>query len=528
MRVLNTIVLIVLIHIPSRVICQDVPHPIANTGIYEFLDELSSQHLITISTSVKPYSRLQIAQWLFETDSNRESLSLRQRKELDFYKTDFSKEISELTTPRKRFDLFHYKDSLFSFTVNPILSSEILSNSTGVAWNWRNGIEARSYIGRWGFYAALRDNHEKPFLGRPEFLSQRQGGHIKGSTDWSEMTGGVIWSWDWGSAGLLKENFQWGYNYNGANIFGGRNPSFIHFALNLKPVEWFQVTYLHGWLNSEVVDSNRSYWVTNSYGTDYREVYHKKFLAANLFTFIPTKNLSVSIGNSIIYDGSGANAAYLVPVFFYKSVDHSLSSGIDNMNSQMFIDLSSRQLKHLHIYGTLFIDELSIKRVFNKEEWNFLSYKGGVRVSGFPVSDLTFTTEFTYSYPLVFQHYVPTLTFESNRYNLGHYLKDNSREWHFAFNYKPVRSLDIKIWLTDAIRGNDYTSLGGSRTGNPPLESIIWKSRIVGLALSWQVINDLYLRTVYTIGTNEGVSSWHSSQFDGRQNTISISAGYGF
>ena len=196
--------------------------------------------------------------------------------------------------------MFYYQDSLFQLTVNPILGGEVFNNSSGNATYWRNGIEARGYIKNWGFYASLRDNHENPLLGKPEFLTQRLNGHIKGATDWSNMQGGVTYSWKWGSAGLIKDNLQWGNNYYGANIFGGRTPTYIQLKLNLSPVKWFNFSYFHGWLNSMVVDSTESYWVTNSYGTDYREVYHKKFIAANMFTFTPFERLNISAGNSIV------------------------------------------------------------------------------------------------------------------------------------------------------------------------------------------------------------------------------------
>ncbi|MBK9390518.1 MAG: hypothetical protein IPN68_10090 [Bacteroidetes bacterium] len=225
--------------------------------------------------------------------------------------------------PDKRLDLLYYGDSLFSLTINPILGGEIFINSSGKATYWRNGLEARGYVSRWGFYAALRDNHESPLLGKPEYLTKRDGGNVKNQTDWSEMTGGVTYGWKWGNIGLVKDALQWGNNYNGANIFGGRNPSFVQLKLNINPVKWFDFNYFHGWLNSMVVDSTESYWVINSYGSDYREVYHKKFIAANMFTFTPFRNLKVSAGNSIVYDGETMNPAYLIPLLFYKSVDHS-------------------------------------------------------------------------------------------------------------------------------------------------------------------------------------------------------------
>jgi len=564
------------------VFSQSVPHPYINKGVYDFLDELASAQLIDINSAVKPYSRMLIAEKLREAEGQAEKLNPRQREELEFYLRDFGKEVENgageerrngtkaqacpddggrrgrkgeeetglsegpplggqgverrkgeevmflKQVPGKRPDLFYYKDSLFSITVNPIIGGELFTNSDGQATYWRNGVEARAYAGKWGFYASLRDNHEKPLLGKPAYLTQREGGHLKGSTDWSEMRGGVTWDWGWGNAGLIKDGFTWGTSYNGANIFGGRNPSFIRMNLEIYPVKWFRFNWFHGWLNSMVVDSAASYYVTNSYGTDYREVYHRKFISANMFTFTPMKHLNISAGNSIIYDSPSVNPAFVVPLFFYKSVDHSVSSGIDNMNSQMFFDISSRQLRNLHLYATLFVDELSVARFTMDDEWNFFSWKAGFRLSNFPVDNLSVTSEFTYTYPLTFQHYVPTLTFESNNFNLGHYLKDNSREWYLALNYRPLRTLDVCLWLSDAIRGPDYTELGTERVGNPPLASKEWQNTSFGLRGSYQVINDLYLWLSACRSEIKGETTWTPGYYFGGRNTFNLGISLGF
>jgi hypothetical protein len=530
---------------------QEVPFSVNNYGVYDFLDELANAQIISVNSAVKPFSRFFIAKRLQEANEKREQLSARQQKELDFYLKDFGKEVEEWrngataqrrngknnyelskffgkTDGQRRRDLFYYTDSLFSFTLNPILGGELFSNSSGVATYWRNGAEARAYVQHWGFYISLRDNHEKPLLGLPEYLSQREGGHLKGTTDWSEMQGGITYAWKWGNIGLVKDNLQWGNNYNGANIFGGRDPSFIQLRLHLNPVKWFDFNYFHGWLNSMVVDSARSYWYTNSYGTDYREKYHRKFIAANLFTFTPFKYLNISAGNSIIYDDSYFSPNYLMPLFFYKSVDHSVSSGIDNMNSQMFFDISSRQIKNLHLYATLFVDELSINRITKKDEWNFVSWKAGFRLSNYPVKDLSLTTEFTYTYPLTYQHYISTVSFESNRYNLGHYLRDNSREWYVALDYRPIRTLDVKLYFIDAIRGPDYTELGTPRLGNPPLDTINWHNTSIGLRGSYQIINDLYVWASFVYSDVSGDVRWSPEYFYGRKSTFNFGVTIGF
>ena len=539
---------------------QELPHPVNNTGVYEFLDELASMQVIELNSAVKPYSRLYIANKLDAAEQQREGLNSRQQKELDFYLLDFGKErgrggeeekgrVGEEEKRRMgedvkgrwfwgkrpiddqnkiRRDLFYYKDSLFSLTINPILGGEVFFNSDGKATYARNFGEARAYVGKWGFYASLRDNHEKPLLGRPQYLTKREGGHVKGPTDWSEMQAGITRSWSWGSAGFVKDRQQWGTNYNGANIFGGNNPTFFAFKLNLKPVKWFEFNYFHGWLNSMVTDSSRSYWVSNSYGLDYREVYHKKYIAANMFTFTPVRNLNISAGNSIVYTDKHFSPVYMFPLFFYKSVDHSMTSGVDNMNSQTFIDISSRNIRNLHLYATLFIDELSVARFTRDDEWNFFSWKAGFRLSNMPVQNLSFTTEFTYSYPLSYQHYVPTLTYETQNFNLGHYLRDNSKEWYFALEYKPIRALNIGAWMTNAVRGPDYTELGTPRVGNPPLESVEWESKVYGLRASYQVINDLYVWGSYVHSDVSGDNRWSPEYFYGQKNTINLGATFGF
>jgi hypothetical protein len=247
-----------------------------------------------------------------------------------------------------------------------------------------------------------------------------------------------------------------------------------------------------------------------------------------MFTFTPFKNLNISAGNSIVYSGENAHPAYLIPVLFYKSVDHSLTSGIDNMNSQMFLDISSRQIRKLHIYATMFIDELSVERFSMDDEWNFFSYKAGFRLTDLPVSNLSITTEFTYSYPLTFMHYVPTTTFETAYYNLGHYLKDNAREWYFGIDYRPVRALNINLFFSDAIRGPDYTALGTNREGNPPLASIEWHNISYGLKASFQIINDLYSWFSFAVSDISGEESWSPEYYYGQKNTVNLGVTFGF
>ena len=532
----------------SPVAAQYLPTHISNQGIYLFLDELATEKVIDLHTLVKPYARKEIAEKLVSADSSRAILTGRQQAELDFYLRDYMKELPVsdaasfgtswfwLNNNNKRFDVFHYRDSLFQMTVNPILGSDIRSNQNGSFYHWWNGVEATSTIGKFAIWASIRDNHESTELTARDFQNQRIGAsNIKyfsdGKRDYWEVRAGITYGWEWGHVGLIMGQFAWGENNAGANIFSGRTPAFPRMELAMDPAPWFRFTYVHGTLISEVVDSSLSFTTSTAYGTDYREVYHPKYLAANIFTFTPTTGLQLSIGNSVIYDYRHPHAAFLLPVAFYKAIDHTLNARVNNMNSQLFFSVSSRNLKHLHLYGTVFLDEVAVDRIFNSDEHNFVSYKAGAATTILP--NTRFWTEYTWTNALTFMHNIPTITFESNQYNLGHYLEDNARQFYVGFEYRPVRTLNIKAYYNHSEKGPDHTALGTMpRQGITSFEPVVWKSNRVGILATMQLINDLYVRLGYewrdVTGEAEYMERWTPEEYHGQTGTFRVGLNYGF
>jgi len=528
---------------------QYVPTHISNEGIYQFLDELATEKIIDLHSLIKPYSRKDIAEKLMDADMARSELITRQLAELDFYLRDYGKELPgpdlqpkatswlwQKHHGEKRFDVFHYSDSLFQFTVNPIVGSDIWINSNGSFYHWWNGVEARSYAGKFGMWASLRDNHESTELTARDFKNQRIGAsHFKiftgGKRDYWELRGGITYGWDWGHLGLIMGQFAWGENNAGANIYAGRTPAFPRIELAMDPADWFRFTYVHGVLISEVVDSSLSSYSSNAYGTEYREVYHPKYLAANIFTFTPYKGLQLSIGNSVVYDYRHPHAAFLLPVAFYKAIDHTLNARINNMNSQLFLSVSSRNLKHFHLYGSVFIDEAAADRIFKSDEHNFVSYKTGISTTIVPNSRII--AEYTWTNALTYMHNVPTTTYESNQYNLGHFLEDNAKDLYMAFEYKPLRTLNLRTFISHSIKGPDHTALGTlPREEIQPFDPAVWKSFRFGIQSTIQVVNDLYARISYewrdVTGEQEYLERWTPEEYHGRTGTFRIGLNYGF
>ncbi len=490
---------------------------ISNTPVYELLSELSTLRLIDINTAIKPYSRKQIAEWLKQAQMQEDLMSTglkkRVKRQLDAYAIEMD------ALPKGHLNLLKnktaltmhilppelaYHDSLFSTLLRPIYGIRYVANNNGSFYHSYGGAEMIAYAAKkWAAYASIRDNYQtlEP-LAQPLFLTTEPGGNYKigvqgrSGAEFSEMRGGITYSWSWGSFGLIKDHVQWGDSYNGSNILSGRTPSFPMVKLRLKPVKWMEFNYFHGWLISQVIDSSRSYYTNNG---DFRGVFRQKYIAANMYTFKPFKQLHLSVGNSIVYSDVPVQPAYLIPFFFFKSLDHTLNKDIDNQNSAMFVNLSSRQIKHLHLFGSLFFDELSFSRIGDPERHNFWSVKGGAALQGWPIANVSLNTEYTRTTPLTYKHRVQATTFASNEFNLGHYLQDNSEEIFFSANWFPASCLQIRLSYTNAWHGNDYQYVFGATPvdENPVLKEKSWSSKVIALRAEYTPLANIRIFAEY-------------------------------
>lgn len=532
----------------TQAFSQNIFENTSKTPIYDFLDELANNGIINLVSVVKPYSRAYIAQKLKEAQGNAK-LNERQKKELAFFLKDYGLELNN-TMPsdilpeffkkyyRGSFSIsppgFYYADSVFRMGIRPVMGITYFTNDNGQIYHRFNGADAFADIDNTlSIYASLVDNNESEMISKPDYLTQRTGANYKknvnnsGRNDFSEMQGGIMYNWKWGGIGLVKEQMQWGNHYNGALIFSGRSPSFAQIKLCLSPVSWFRFHYFHGWLVSNVLDTSRSYYDNQN---TYRGVFHEKYLAANMFTLTPFKKLDVSFGNSIIYSDIGVQPAYLIPVMFFKSIDHTLNSTNNNrgQNAQMFLDVSSRLVPYTHLYASVFVDEIMLRTMFDKAQHrNQLSYKGGLRIDNL-IPNTSFTGEYTRNNPWVYRHYISTTTFASNTYNLGHYLRDNAEEYYLAATYKPIKELKIMFSYCKALKGEEYAFDTISDTATPFIQKTIWRNESFSAGINYQVLNNVKLFSSFTYSEIKDINGKYTPGFyKGIQRTLSFGCGIG-
>ncbi len=521
--------------------------------MYDFLDELLTDGVVTHQTAVRPYTRKQVADMLVEAQEAEMLLNRRQQKDLAFYLNEFALERDTMGnnhvqyTDHSTYNLsladpqFSYrtKDSNFKLRLRPILGGNITASKKGAIFHrWYGADLQMDIVKHLSIWGSLRDNSwsgdwlSKSYF--PDAGARMRGARIHYSAsqiqpaltplagvqykeanyggDFSDSKGGIsLYSW-WGSIGIQRENIQWGDAYHASNILSGRAPATPMITLQLTPCKWFQFDYFHAWLVSNIMDSTY-YYLENSTKpgtpiTNYRPM--NKFMAANMFTFTPVKQLSFSFGNSIVYAEQNVQIAYFIPIAFYKSLDHLLTKGIasQNQNSQAFASLSIRPVNHLQLYGSFYLDEFSLKRLkpSNKEN-NPISYLVGFNWSGWPVKGLSLKGEFMRSYIACYTHSIDALTWASNSYNLGHYLGDNAQSIYAELAYRPARGLLIKMSYTHDTKYNSYAYLRNYRNGSEvirdggisetiaqkPFDHAIFRNEVLRLDGIYEVHPNMYM-----------------------------------
>ena len=532
--------LVILLCVSAWGMAQNIPVPLTQVKLYDFLDELLADGVLVHQTAVRPYSRKQVATMLLEAQDADSLLNTRQKKDLAFYLNEYALERDTMVsnyvqyTDHSTYNVsladpqFSYrsKDNMFKMRLRPILGGNFLMSKKGVIFHRWYGAELQMDIAKhlsiWG---SLRDNSwSGDWLSKTYFPTdndRRLGARIHyGASqmqpalmpiagvqykeanyggDFSDSKGGIsLYAW-WGSISVQRENIRWGDAYHASNILSGRAPAAPMISLQLTPCKWFQFDYFHAWLVSNVVDSTYYYVeeTTNGAVRNYRPM--NKFMAANMFTFTPIKQLSISFGNSIIYAERSIQAAYFIPIAFYKSLDHLLTKGVrtQNQNSQVFASLSVRPVEHLHLYGSMFVDEIKFSRFkpSNKEN-NPLSYLVGFNWSGWPVKGLSLKAEFVRSYIASYIHSIEVLDYTTNSFDMGHYLGDNAQSIYAELAYRPIRGMLIKASYTNDTKYNSYAYLRNNISATiaqKPFDHAIFRNEVVQLDGVYEVHPNMYM-----------------------------------
>ena len=520
---------------------QRIPQMIEYTEVYDFLEELTTDGVIQTNAAVKPYTRDYIAARLMEAQAKDSLLNKRQKEDLQFYLQDFAlecdtlptyysyghKHVTQWKTAVSNLNLadpsLHIltKDKIFKMRVRPILGMDLSYNKKGLLTHRVYGAEIQMDIAHhlsiWGsirdnswdgtrlkesYFPTIYDQISGARVTKPQYLNNLAGVQYKESNyggDFSDSRGGIsLYAW-WGSISVQRERVTWGDAQHCSNILSAHNPAVPMVTLQLTPCRWFQFDYFHAWLVSNVIDSTYYYAENYKEGvTKYNYRPANKFMAANMFTFMPCKYVQFGFGNSIVYAERNVQAAYFIPIAFYKSLDHLLTKGMstENQNSQAFATITVRPTDHLRLYGSFFLDEFKLARLKKSNpQKNPISYLVGFNWSGWPVKGLALRGEFMRSYIATYVHSIAVLDYTSNSYQMGHYMGANAQSIWLQLSYRPTRSLRLTLDYTRDTKYTAYDYIRGdikNIISQTPFKNAIWKNDEISFRAVYEVFNNCY------------------------------------
>lgn len=496
----------------AQVVWQD-----PNAEIYQFLSRQATKGTIEFDDLIKPVPRKEIALKLLQLKEKESELSKTERAELNFYLKEFSefneKAKDTLLITKKdefaRWRVLSVREKGFLLNAEPIISAGIRKGKNSSVTEWGNGLAFWGHAGKnISFQAYFEDITEsgtgidsiRKFNSREGII--RTVTLNQSSINYSRFKGNLTYAWANGSVSIGNNQILWGYGENSRLVLSEKVPAYPNIRLDYRPLKWLQFNYTHGWLHSGLLDTARTYPKGNIvYGTD-REFYIQKFFASHSLNFYPTKGLSFSLGESMVYSDR-LKFAYLLPIMFFKAYDqhdskYNVPSG---SNGQFFLQASSRNhIPKTHLHATLFIDEIRMSKVFSKtENRNQIDFNLGASITDVILPYLTLGMEYTRLNPFVYQNLIPAQNYSSHDYSLGDWIGQNADRMTYWVKYTPAARLNMKIQFETLRKGQDGNIIdqyfavpqpGFLSSGHESQKQILLEAR-------YQLLNQLSIKGAY-------------------------------
>ncbi len=531
-------------------LAQTVFEPLVSS-VYDYLELMNRKGICDVNNQLKPLSRLEIAENLITIYEHKELLSTVDLKRLYFYLQEFDREINmngdtfELPASGNvngllkyldKYSGYYYDSERFKISLRPILGVEEGSIKGNAYYRRWNGFNIWGYLTEnIGFEARFRDNFEKGsyFDSLKVFTPETGINKItpeENSVDYSEVSAAITYSWDWGYITARKGFTVWGNELQGNLVLSDKAPSFPYIALSLKLTSSLTFYYMHAWLASDVIDS------TTVYPTDWtidRYLYRNKYFASHSIFYTPGNGIRLSLGESIVYSDR-LEPVYFIPVMFFRAADHYLSNRYNEAggNAQFFFNLNWENiLPGTGVYGTLFIDEISLGDVFDRENHrNQLGYNIGVKKIVSRTANIYYAAEYTRIYPFVYMHFIPTQTYQNGSYDMGHWIGQNSDMFYQSLTYYPRRELKITGWFRYIRKGEKGTADQQYNLDLPQPDFLFGLNNNYlkfGMEMEWEALYDMKVKLKFFRNLNEFETS-ESGYKKSYYNEIYLSLFYGF
>lgn len=483
--------------------------------VYPYLYRMAQKGLIEFHDMIQPLSRAYIGERLMQLDSLRTKLSKTEKSELDFYLQEF-KPLSQPNNQlgivakdqNKRLRGLFYSGKDIQLYADP-MASVMHVNGLGQSFTQTsNGLQFWGQAGKFGFQFYYRDYTERG-TGLDSFRAESPETNIiklfsnnPQKQNFTEVRAHISYAWKNGSISIGKDQLIHGYGENGRIILSDKAPSYPFIRFDYQPLKWLRFHYANAWLNSNIIDSNATYGTGNPVSTGTRIQYIPKYLATHAIIISPKKGIDLSIGESIVYSDN-MDLGFLIPINFFKVYDNNRSN-YDiraGSNGQFFFQGSARNiLKNTHFYTTVFIDEIRVSTMFNKQKSrNQLGYTVGASITDIVLPYLTIGTEYTRVNPFVYGNLVPAQLYTQHSAPLGDWMGNNFDRFILFAKYTPIPKLRTYFRIQQIQKGGAGTVVQQYEAEpQPPFLFDFQKKRTdLFMQVGYEWLNNLYFNANY-------------------------------
>lgn len=515
MRTKLKLFLLLLIFITNNANSQFVYENV-NNEIYEYLARMSHKGFIEFDDLIKPVPRETIYNKLNELSKVVTKLSNVEQKELTFYKKEYAQSNStnenSLTylkfKAKQPFQFFSAQKDNFYINASPVLQY------TRNVYNGKSfsekaiGAQIWGRIGKHvGFNIFARDVTEDQLnIINDSVINNAQTGYVllnekspqQKYINYSEYKASIGYQWNNGFVSVGQDNLTWGYGVNGKIVLSEKSPFNQYIRLHYRPFSWLKFDYMHIWLNSNLVDSNNSYFYGHDVYGGARLNFVPKYMASHSITITPKKGVDFSIGESIIYTEK-LDLGFLFPLMYYKLYDNNKSNYqlMNGNNAQLFSQLSLKNIiPRSHFYATLFVDEIKVSKIFDaNSSRNQLGFNVGLQVNDIGLKYLSIYSEYTRVNPFVYNNINPAQNYSSYGFSLGDWVGNNFERKTVGLKYTPISRLKLEVRYQDIKKGPTY-SMEEQYIQQPEkkfLETVIYAQTQYYFKASYEVNNNIYI-----------------------------------
>ncbi|MCX6143799.1 MAG: hypothetical protein NTZ35_11320 [Ignavibacteriales bacterium] len=507
----------------------------ASHEIYPFLKRMEARGLLTgYRDAAKPLSRIVLAKHLKTLEGAIEQMTEVERDEYEFLKGEFHYELAMLAGDLEPSEIrWHvisetFPGGIVNLEPNFRIGQTNIENSSVRVRD--QGIKLYGYVfDDIGYYFNFVDSREvgsainftKALTPDPGVVpTKKNDNSLEYNATEAQLNFRV------GAFNFSIEKMQniWGLERNGNLTFSNKAPSYPQIKLRVPVTDWMDFIYLHADLNSNVMDSTRSYYANSSaLEPIFREVDRVKYMAAHMIEFTPTHGVNVSLGESVIYSDKGPLLIYLIPVMFFKSAEH--YNG-DKDNVQWFANLDLNVIRNTNVYFSLFIDDLALDDILKPDrQRNYLGFTAGFQTYDVLLKNLELTAEYTRINPWVYTHEYPATEYTNNGYILGSWMGQNSDNIYLDLSYRPLRSVSFGGTMQVFRKGGQKDIY---YQYHYPSQSFLYgpfhEERSVGFHARYQFVRDGFIDArVTSRTTNDEVLNLNND----RKIEFSVSARYG-